>query len=99
MAVEIQDFDPTNPDVELQDPTAVDEVVMRSLMNKLAKAFTRFEEVLLVGDADMTINDIRVLIEARGEALDWFDDPEISEWLKRMRDTARCRHRRFAIRG
>lgn len=97
--VEILDYDPANPNVELQDPTTPDEVVMRSLMDKLAKAFTRFEELLLSGDPDMTISDLQQFMAARGDALDWFDDPEIAVWLKKMRESARCPHRRFSVRG
>lgn len=99
--VSIMDYNPAIPeqDIELQDPTSPEEVVHRTLMDKLARAFTRFEELLLAGDPDMTISDLQKFMAARGNALDWFNDPEISVWLKQMRESARCPHRRYSVRG
>lgn len=101
MNIAIADYDPDNPnDVpDIDDPTALTEEVDRAFMNKLAKTITRLEEVLNVGQADLSINDIGVFLDARGNALDMLDDPQLAEWLDKMRQVSRCPFRRFSVRG
>lgn len=83
----------------LDDPTALTEEVNRDFMNKLALTITRFEEVLGAGNADMSLGDLHKFIDARGNALDMLDDPQLQEWLDKMRTSSRCPFRRFAVSG
>lgn len=83
----------------LQDPTATTEEVDRDFMDKLAKAITTFEEVLNAGQADVSLGDLRKFLDARGNALDVLDDPQLAEWLDHMRQTSRCPYRKFAVSG
>lgn len=83
----------------LQDPTAPTEEVDRDFMDKLARVLTTFEEALDAGKADLSLNDLRAWLDARGSALDELDDPQLAEWLKYMRESSRCRYRRFSVRG
>lgn len=86
-------------ETDLQDPTVTTEEVDRSFMDKLANTVTRFEEVLNAGSQDISIRDLTDFVNARGDALDMLDDPQIAEWLAKMREVSRCRYRRFAVRG
>ena len=83
----------------MNDATAPFEEVDRKFMDKLAKLVTKFEEVLDVGNGDLRLGDLHKYIEARGNALDLMDDPELTAWLDHMRQTARCPFRKFAISG
>ena len=85
-------------EMDLVDPTDPHEKVERQFMDRVAKTLTRMEEVLLAGDADMSLSDLSKFLEARGEALDMLDDPEISGWLDHMRQMQRCPFRKFAVR-
>jgi len=86
-------------ETDLQDPTDPNETVDRKLMDKLALTITRFEEFLSAGNEDFSIRDLSDFIATRGNALDMLDDPQIAEWLLHMRDTSRCRYRKFAVRN
>ena len=83
----------------LQDPTAPTEEVDRDFMDKLAKTITLFEEVLNAGSADVSLGDLRAFLDARGNALDALDDPQLMEWLDHMRQCSRCPYRRFPVSG
>ena len=97
MAVEIQNYDPDNPDMIVQDPTDPEETVQRSLVDKLGFVLTKVEELLLRGDAEMTLGQLASYFESRGEVLDLLDDPEIQEWLLSMRERNRTPFRKFAV--
>ena len=86
-------------ETDLQDPTATHEEVARDFMDKLAKTITRFEEVLNAGQADVSLRDLSNFINARGDALDMLDDPQLAEWLNAMRLASRCPYRKFSVRG
>ena len=86
-------------ETDLQDPTVTSEEVDRSFMDKLAATITRFEEVLKAGNADISIRDLSDFINARGDALDMLDDPQLAEWLNAMRQASRCPYRRYAVKG
>lgn len=83
----------------LQDPTVASEEVDRDFMDKLAATITRFEEVLNAGSADVSLGDLSDFIDARGNALDMLDDPQLAEWLNAMRQASRCPYRRFPVHG
>lgn len=78
----------------LQDPTELDERVAKSLTNKLAELLTKVEEAVGQGDSDIGVMQFASL---RGELLDSLDDPEVVGWLKGMRLSARCPHRRYRV--
>ena len=96
MSIAVQDYDP-NMAVELEDPTDPNETVERKLMDKLALLATRMEEMLNAGDAEMTISQLSTFIATRGDLLDELDDPIIKAWLQKMREAARCPHRRYTL--
>ena len=75
-------------------PAATTEPVKKTFMNKLAKLLTKAEEALGQGDSEV---DISLLAANRGDLLDLLDDPEIFEWLKKMRDSSRCPYRRWQV--
>lgn len=86
-------------EADLQDPTATHEEVERAFMDKLALTITQFEEVLNAGQAELSLGDLHQFIDARGNALDALDDPQLVEWLNVMRLASRCPYRKFAVKG
>ena len=96
MTISVQDY---NPDmvVELEDPTNPEETVEKKLMDKLAYLLTILEEMLLHGDSEMTVGQLLEFVAKRGDLLDELDDPAIRRWLHKMRETARCPHRRYKL--
>ena len=96
--IDIVDYHAGN-ETDLQDPTVLTEEVDRNFMDKLALTITRFEEVLNAGQADVSLGDLRAFLDARGNALDALDDPQLAEWLDRMRQTTRCPYRKFSVSG
>ena len=78
----------------VQDPTAKDEQVETQFMNKLALILTKAEEVSGRGDSDVGVVHF---FYTRGDLLDLLDDPQVQEWLKWMRECARCPARRYTV--
>ena len=78
----------------LASPVATTEPVKKTFMNKLAKLLTKTEEALGQGDSEV---DVSLLAANRGDLLDLLDDPEVFEWLKKMRDSSRCPYRRWQV--
>lgn len=80
--------------VNAEDPIAKEDTLPRSLLDAVAKALTKTEELLNRGDARIDSNEF---LQARGIILDMFDRPDIAQWLDDMRKANRCPFRRFGV--
>lgn len=65
----------------------------KRLENKIGKLLTLVQEVLNHGEAHVEPD----FNYRRGEVLDYFDDPEVAEWLDHLRREGRVPFRRFPV--
>lgn len=93
MSIIVEDY-VEGMEAPVSDPTTKDEQVETAFMNRLALIVTKAEEVLGHGDSDVGIMHF---MNTRGDLLDMLDNPQIQEWLKWMRECARCPARRYTI--